>query len=109
MRSQLRVDKWQHSSLLADVKFEWDAAKEAANIAKHGVNFSEAQLAFSDPGRVILTDKAHRKEEPRFFCIGWSGRGVLTVRFTYRRGGTIRIIGAAYWRKGRKIYEEQES
>jgi hypothetical protein len=49
MRSQLHVDKWQHSSLLADVKFEWDAAKEAANIAKHGVNFSEAQLAFSDP------------------------------------------------------------
>jgi uncharacterized protein len=91
------------------VKFEWDAAKEAANIAKHGVNFSEAQLAFSDSRRVILTDKAHGTEESRFFCIGHTGRGVLTVRFTYRRGGTIRIIGAAYWRKGRKIYEERES
>jgi len=28
----------------------------------------------------------------------------LTVRFTYR-GSVIRIIGAGYWRKGRKIYE----
>ena len=29
--------------------------------------------------------------------------GILTVRFTYR-GETIRIIGAGYWRKGRRIY-----
>jgi hypothetical protein len=28
----------------------------------------------------------------------------LTVRFTYR-SGVIRIIGAGYWRKGKKIYE----
>jgi hypothetical protein len=28
----------------------------------------------------------------------------MTVRFTYR-GNTIRIIGAGYWRKGKKIYE----
>ena len=91
------------------MKFEWDVAKEAANIAKHGVNFSEAQLAFSDSRRVILTDKTHGTEESRFVCVGHSGRAVLTVRFTYRRGGTIRIIGAAYWRKGRKIYEERES
>ena len=54
------------------MKFEWDAAKEAANIAKHGVNFSEAQLAFSDSRRVILTDKTHGTEEPRFFCVGHS-------------------------------------
>jgi hypothetical protein len=58
------------------VKFEWDAAKEAVNIEKHGVNFSQAQVAFSDPRRVILTDNAH-KNGRRFFCIGWSGRGVL--------------------------------
>jgi hypothetical protein len=32
--------------------------------------------------------------------------GILTVRFTYR-GHVIRIYGAGYWRKGRRIYEEQ--
>ena len=30
----------------------------------------------------------------------------MTVRFTYR-GKVIRLIGAGYWRKGRKIYEEE--
>ena len=32
--------------------------------------------------------------------------GVLTVRFTYR-DSKIRIIGAGYWRKGKKIYEKE--
>jgi hypothetical protein len=30
--------------------------------------------------------------------------GVMTVRFTYRAG---RIFGASYWRKGKRIYEQQ--
>ncbi len=91
------------------MRFEWDEKKEAANIAKHGVDFGEAQFAFFDPRRVILIDIAHSAEEPRLFCIGHTGRGALTVRFTYRAGGTIRIVGAGYWRKGRKIYEERKS
>ena len=32
--------------------------------------------------------------------------GSREVRFTYRKD-TIRIIGAGYWRKGRRIYETQ--
>lgn len=43
--------------------------------------------------------------ERRIDCIGWA-EGILTVRFTVR-AKTIRIFGAGYWRKGRKIYEEQ--
>ena len=30
---------------------------------------------------------------------------ILTVRFTYREH-LIRIIGAGYWRRGKKAYEE---
>jgi len=30
--------------------FEWDEAKEASNLAKHGVAFAEAVAAFADPG-----------------------------------------------------------
>ena len=41
-----------------------------------------------------------------YYCIGRVGHGVLTVRFTYRED-VIRIIGAGYWRGGKKIYEEQ--
>ncbi len=38
-------------------------------------------------------------------CFGIVEGNVLTVRFTWR-AGRIRIIGAGYWRKGRKAYEE---
>lgn len=30
---------------------------------------------------------------------------IVTVRFT-QRGDAIRMIGAGYWRKGKKAYEE---
>ena len=89
------------------MRFEWDRDKETANLAKHRVDFSEAQSAFADPLLVVAVDKGHSKSEPRLFCIGRSaGGGILTVRFTYR-GETIRIIGAGYWRKGRRTYEKE--
>lgn len=65
-----------------------------------------AQLAFADSKRVIAEDLDHSHSEMRYYCIGWVGHGALTVRFTYREG-VIRIIGAGYWRRGKKIYEEQ--
>jgi uncharacterized DUF497 family protein len=84
--------------------FEWDPGKADANFRKHGVSFSEAQLAFLDPKRVIAHDKRHSRAEERYYCLGAVGDGVMTVRFTYR-DGLIRIIGAGYWRKGKKLYE----
>jgi uncharacterized DUF497 family protein len=84
--------------------FEWDPAKDADNQRKHGVSFVEAQAAFLDPGRVIARDVGHSRAEPRFHCFGRVADGILTVRFTYR-GSVIRIIGAGYWRRGKKLYE----
>ena len=87
--------------------FEWDASKDLENRAKHGVSFYEAQYAFVDQRRVIAEDLEHSQDEKRFYCFGLDseGQGVLTVRFTYR-DGRIRIFGAGYWRKGKKIYEQ---
>jgi uncharacterized DUF497 family protein len=82
-------------------KFEWDASKD-----KHGVSFEFAQYAFADPNRVIAEDLSHSQKEKRYYCFGKVGDGIITVRFTFR-GGTIRIIGAGYWRKGRKLYENE--
>ena len=86
--------------------FEWDLGKDAENQEKHGVSFSLAQEAFFDPRRVIARDLAHSQSENRFYCFGSVGEGVLTVRFTYRND-VIRIIGAGYWRKGKRIYEQE--
>lgn len=87
--------------------FEWDEAKDLENREKHGVSFYEAQHAFFDASRVIAEDLEHSQHEKRYYCFGLNepGTGILTVRFTYR-GNHIRIIGAGYWRKGRKIYEQ---
>lgn len=86
--------------------FEWDFDKDAENQQKHGVSFSLAQEAFLDPKRVIARDLAHSESEKRFYCFGSVGGGVLTVRFTYRKY-VIRIIGAGYWRKGKRIYDQE--
>ena len=86
--------------------FEWEDSKDEENQEKHQVSFADAQHAFADPNRVISEDIGHSHSEERYQCIGMVGQGVLTVCFTYRKG-RIRIISAGHWRKGRKLYEEQ--
>jgi len=91
---------------MTKVSFDWDEQKDAENQRKHNVSLSLAQEAFFDPNRVIARDVKHSATEQRFYCIGKAGGGILTVRFTHR-GDTIRIIGAGYWRKGRRTYEQK--
>ena len=95
---------------MSEQNFEWDEAKNLENQRKHSVSFYEAQHAFLDTNRVIAEDIEHNKAEKRYYCFGLNeqGSGILTVRFTYR-SGSIRIFGAGYWRKGKKIYEQSNS
>lgn len=88
--------------------FEWDDNKNFSNQKKHGVSFEDAQDIFNDTRRIIIHDMAHStKDEPRYYCVGKNSEGILTVRFIWRKK-KIRIIGAGYWRKGRKLYETQK-
>jgi uncharacterized protein len=89
-----------------ETEFQWDPDKDAENQRKHGVSFIFAQRTFLDPKRVIARDLAHSETEPRYYCFGLIGEDVLTVRFTFR-AEVIRIIGAGYWRKGKRIYEQE--
>ena len=91
---------------MAKTNFEWDDKKDLDNQEKHGVAFSQAQYAFADPMRVIAEDISHSYKEKRYYCFGKVDEGILTVRFTYR-SSIIRIIGAGYWRKGKRIYEKE--
>ena len=86
--------------------FEWDKRKNLVNQKKHTVSFEIAQYAFFDQNRVIAKDIEHSTKEKRYYCFGKVKGSILTIRFTYRNN-IIRIIGAGYWRKGKKIYEKQ--
>jgi uncharacterized DUF497 family protein len=87
-------------------RFEWDPDKDIANQERHGVSFGLAQFAFADPRRVIAQDLSHSSTESRYYCFGWVSGGILTVRFTHR-DDVIRIFGAGYWRKGKRVYERE--
>lgn len=87
--------------------FEWDDSKACENKKKHGVSFYKAQQAFLDKKRIIAEDIEHSQHETRYFCFGKVDNKVMTVRFTYREN-IIRIIGAGYWRQGKKIYENSQ-
>jgi len=91
---------------VAKDSFEWALEKDLENQLKHGVSFKLAQYAFADKNRVIARDIAHSQGEYRHFCFGKISVGILTVRFTYRKG-TVRIFGAGFWRKGRQLYEQE--
>ncbi len=89
--------------------FEWDPEKNEENIEKHGVSFEDASRAWLDPMRIVANDLKHSSpREQRYFLYSKVYGGILTVRFT-RKGDTIRIFGAGYWREGRDKYEQHNA
>jgi hypothetical protein len=89
------------------IKFEWETAKAASNMRKHGVSFDEAGSVFLDQLAVSGPDPDHSVGESRYITFGVSSLGrLLAVSHTYRPGA-IRIISARrVTRAERKIYEE---
>jgi uncharacterized DUF497 family protein len=89
------------------LRFEWDDRKARANVAKHGVSFSEAGSVLADPLSVTIADPLHSEREDRLVTIGESLRGRLLVVVHTERGDRIRIITARRaTRRERKQYEE---
>ena len=89
------------------MRFEWDGAKAADNLARHGVSFEEAATVFRDPLSQTGRDPDHSIDEERFVVFGVSARGRLLVVAHTERGDTIRIISArAATPSERMIYEE---
>ena len=95
---------------MASFDFEWDDAKAARNLAKHGVSFDEALGVFGDALALTFTDTEHSELEDRSRTYGRSNKGrLLVVVHTERRTG-IRIISARKaTRHEKSIYENSES
>jgi len=55
---------------MRDICFEWNAAKNKANVRKHGVSFEEAKSVFFDEHALLIADPDHSKTEDRFVLLG---------------------------------------
>jgi len=90
------------------MRFEWDRAKAASNVRRHGVSFDEAVTVFKDPLALIFDDEAHSEEEHREIIIGISTlRRMVLVCFVERLEDVIRVISARpATRQEIKDYEE---
>lgn len=88
--------------------FEWDEAKNHANVRKHGVSFEEAQTVFLDENAIRYFDPDHSEDEDRFIMLGmsWKLRVVIVCHCFRAEDSVIRIISArkantneaaAYW------------
>lgn len=69
--------------------FEFDPAKSAANLKKHGIDVIGVQALWSDPDRLEIP--ARPLDEPRTQVIGRIGDLVWSA-FITRRADLVRII-----------------
>jgi uncharacterized DUF497 family protein len=74
--------------------FEWDPAKAASNVGRHGISFEEASSAFGDPLAHSISDPLHSRDEERFVLMGQTNVGRLAVVVYTDRDETVRIISA---------------
>ena len=92
---------------MKDHDFEWDDEKAARNLARHGVSFEAARLAFDDPFAVVREDRRRDYSEDRYVLLGMVENHLLAVVHT-QRDARIRIISArlAEPRERRRYHEE---
>ena len=78
------------------MEFEFDPAKSASNLEKHGIDFTAVQALWDDPMRVEIP--ARTVDEPRWLVIGQIAGRHWSAVVTYREQ-RIRIISARRSRK----------
>jgi len=87
--------------------FEWDEAKAATNLAKHGISFEEAVTAVVDPNALFLADDAGA--EQRLVAIGMSEQMRILFVVHIERGQRDRIIRARVATRAEETLYEQGS
>ncbi len=97
---------------MSALRFDWDPAKAAANLRKHGVSFEEARTAFEDAEGLIIADPDHSDDEERLVLVGLSAalRALVVIHCEREDGDVIRIISARKADRGeRASYAAQRS
>jgi uncharacterized protein len=87
------------------MRFQYDPAKAAANLKKHGISFADAEGVLEDPLALTVQDP-ESEGEARFITIGMGSAGELLVVVYTERSDEYRVISARRpTRKERKSYE----
>lgn len=87
------------------MRFQYDPAKAAANLRKHGVSFADAEGVLEDPLALTVPDP-DSEGESRFITVGIGSAGELLVVVYAERNNEYRIISARRpTRKERTSYE----
>jgi uncharacterized protein len=75
------------------LEFEWDEAKNRANIAKHGIDFNDAVRAF-DGTNLTEQDDGHWHGEVRYRTFGLIDGLTIVIIIHTDRDGRTRLISA---------------
>jgi hypothetical protein len=87
---------------------EFDPAKDAANVAVHGISLAEAEVLLSG-FTVQRVDDRRDYGEVRIIAIGEIKRRIFTCIYT-RRGGTDRLISLRpAHRRERHVYRQAKA
>ena len=91
------------------MEFEWDEAKAASNLAKHGVKFGDAAMALLTGTVVRKRDTRRDYGEDRWIALARVSEAILSIVYTVR-SDSIRIISARRAnRHEREAYQQTES
>jgi len=75
------------------VDIEWDPAKAASNLKKHGISFEEAATALLDSNALVQADTSGTEE--RWLLMGMSFKArLVTLVYTLRGEDRIRLVSA---------------
>ena len=94
------------------IEFEWDEAKAASNLKKHGISFKEAKSVFFDELAIQFFDSTNSQlDEDRFLLLGTSDEEKLLLVCHCERKDreVIRIISARKATKTERTYYQSES
>ena len=88
------------------MEFEYDPEKSAKNLAKHGMDFEDAQRLWDNGMTVTLPARNPGSDDKRYVVLGMID-GKHWTAITTRRGERIRIISVRRSRKNEEAIYEQ--
>jgi uncharacterized protein len=86
--------------------FEWDEEKNAINIQKHGLDFTDGWEVFQAPMLTAL-DTREDYGEDRWIGIGLLQARIVVIVFTEHESDTIRVISLRKAVKHERLQYEQ--